>query len=86
VLLVGEGLLLINVKLISGSDLLVLTGGELGGGVSEDVGGILNLGVSEGMFRSTLVLLSSIDLVVVDLFGVNGITEIGEDIEDGIEG
>jgi hypothetical protein len=46
----------------------------------------LDLSESEGVFTCTFGLLGSIDLVVVDLFGVNGISEVGKDIEDGIEG
>lgn len=46
----------------------------------------MDLSESEGVLTSALSLLGSVDLIVVDLFGVHGISEVGKDIEDGIEG
>lgn len=86
VLLVGEGLLLVDVKLVLGSDLLGLAALELGLGVTEDVGGVLDLTSTEDVFRLTLGLLGVVDLVVVDLLGVDGISEVAEDVEDSIKG
>lgn len=41
---------------------------------------------SEFVFRVAFGSLDVVDFVVVDLFGVNGISEFSEDIEDGIKG
>lgn len=83
---VGEGLLFVNIKFILSSDLLGFTALELGLRVSEDIAGILDLSSSEGVFRITFSSLSVVDLVVVDLFSVNSISEIIEDVEDSIKG
>lgn len=83
--LVGEGLLFVNVEFVGSSDLLSFTALKLGLGVSENVGGILDLSSSEGVFRVTFGLLSVVDLVVVNLFGVDGISEVVEDVKDSIK-
>lgn len=83
--LVGEGLLFVNIEFVGGSDLLGFTASKLGLRVSEDVGGILDLSRSESVFRLTFSLLSVVDLIVVNLFSVNGISEVIEDVKDGIK-
>ena len=85
VFLVGEGLLFVNIEFVGGSDLLGFTASKLGLRVSEDVGGILDLSRSESVFRLTFSLLSVVDLIVVNLFSVNGISEVIEDVKDGIK-
>ena len=83
---VGEGLLFVDIMFVTSSDLLSFTTLELSLRVSEDVASILDLSSSEGVFRITFSSLSVVDLVVVDLFSVNSISEIIEDVEDSIKG
>lgn len=86
VLVVGEGLLFVNLKGVLRSDLLGVAAVELVGGVSKDVLGISDLLSSEFVLGGAFSGLGVIDLVVVDLFSVNGISEFGEDVQDGIKG
>ena len=83
---VGEGLLFVNIKFVLGSELLSFTTLELSLRVSENVASILDLSSSEGVFRITFSPLSVVDLVVVDLFSINSVSEIVKDIEDSIKG
>jgi hypothetical protein len=85
VFFIAEGLLLVDFELVSGSDLLSLACAEGSAGVSQDVAGISDLFVSEFILRGTFSLLDVVDLVVVDLFVVDSVSELGEDIEDGIK-
>jgi hypothetical protein len=86
VLFVGEGVLLVLLEGVVNSDLLGVAAVELVAGVSEDVGGISDLLSSEGIFGLALGSLGVVDLVVVDLFGVDGISELSEDVKDSIKG
>lgn len=86
VLLVGEGLLFVDLKGVLGADQDVSAAVELGAGVTEDVAGVLDLGAAELVLRLALGMLGVVDLVVVDLLGVDGIAELGKDVEDGIKG
>lgn len=86
VFLVGEGVLFVLLEGVVDSDLLGVAAVELVAGVSEDVGGISDLLSSEGILGFALGSLGVEDLIVVDLFGVDGISEFGEDVEDGIKG
>jgi len=86
VLLVGEGVLLVLLVGILDSDLLGVAAVELVAGVSEDVGGVSDLLLSELVLGGALGGLGVVDLVVVDLLGVDGVSELSQDVEDGIEG
>lgn len=85
VFFIAEGLLLVDFELVLGSDLLGLASAEGSAGVSQDIAGISDLFISEFVFRGTFSLLDVVDLVVANLFVVDGISEVGEDIEDGIK-
>jgi len=85
VFLVAEGLLLIDFELASCSNLLDLTSGEGRRWVSQNVAGVSDLFVSEIIFWGTLILLSGIDFIVVDLFIIDSISEFFKDIEDSIK-
>jgi hypothetical protein len=85
VLFVLEGSLFVNFQVVSNSDLLGLASIELSLGVSEDGGGVSDLGSSEIEFGSAFGGFNIVDFVVLDLFAVNGISEFAQDIEDGIK-
>jgi len=85
VLLVLEGSLFVDFQVVGNSDLLGLASVQLSLGVSEDGGGISDLSSSEFEFGGTFSLFNVVDFVVLDLFGVDGISEFAQDVEDGIK-
>jgi hypothetical protein len=86
VLFVLEGSLFVDFQIVGDSDLLCLASVQLGLGVSEDGSGVGDLGSSEFEFGSAFGFLDVVDFVVLDLFGVDGISEFAQDIEDSIKG
>lgn len=86
VLLVLEGSLFVDFQVVGNSDLLGLAGVQLSLGVSEDGGGVGDLTSSEFELGGAFGGLDVVDLVVLDLLGVDGVSELSENVEDGIEG
>ena len=84
-LIILEGSLFIDFQVVGNSDLLGLASVQLSLGVSEDGGGISDLSSSEFEFGGTFSLFDVVDFVVLDLFGVDGISEFAQDVEDGIK-
>jgi hypothetical protein len=74
--LVRESLLFINFEVIISLNLLVFTSGKLSRGISKDSGSISDLGISKCIFRITFRRLAVIDLIVINLFGVDGISKV----------
>lgn len=66
--------------------LLESTGLELTVGISQGSRGIEDLGVSVGEFRITFDLLFTIDIIVVNLFFIDGSLELIKDFLNGVEG
>ena len=81
-----EGSLFVNFQIVSNSDFLCLASIQLSLRISEDGGGVGNLGSSEFEFGNTFGLFNVVDFVVLDLFGVDGISEFAQNIEDSIKG
>jgi hypothetical protein len=86
VLFVLEGSLFIDFQVVGDSDFLGLASVQLSLGVSEDGGGVSDLSSSEFEFGGTFGLFDVVDFVVLDLFGVDGVSEFAQDVEDGIKG
>jgi len=81
----GEGISVsveLRVRLVS----LQVTGLQLTIGGSQGDGGVLDFNGSVGEFSITLTLLSSIDVIVVNLFLVYGVLELLKDVLDGVKG
>jgi len=85
VLFVLEGSLFIDFQVVGDSDFLGLASVQLGLGVSEDGGGVSDLSSSEFEFGGTFGLFDVVDFVVLNLFGVDGVSEFAQDVEDGIK-
>ena len=86
VLLVLEGSQFVNFQVVSNSDFLSLASGQLSLWISENWGGISYLSSSEFEFRCAFSFFDIIDVIMLDLFLVDGVFKFTEDVEDSIKG
>lgn len=84
VLLISECLMLINFLVIFNSSLLCEAGIQLRLGISEYICGIRNLYFSEDFFGLTFSKFRIIDFIMLYLFIVNSISELIENVDNGI--
>lgn len=83
-LLSGLGLLDIDIHLAGGSLLTILASGQGSRRIPENSAGICDLSASKIVFRFTFSLLSGVNFIVVHLLGVDSISEVYQNIQDGI--